>query len=367
MRAPLVLAAAALIGIVLWDAFEVIVLPRRVARRWRLARLIYRLSWIPWSAAARRIPSRPRREAFLGVYGPLSLLLLLATWAASLLLGFGTLHWSLGTEMRAPDGPPTFGTYLYLSGTTFFTLGLGDVAPRGALARALTVLESGLGFGFLALVIGYFPVLYSAFSRREVSITLLDPKAGSPPTVEELLRRHGRDHLHHLDPLLHEWERWTAELMESHLSYPVLAYFRSQHANQSWLAAQTTILDTCALLMAAAPERSTWQARATFAMARHAVVDLAKVFHLDPRAPASDRLSSSDFARLCRRLEDAGRPPGDAAEAARRLADFRRTYEPYVHALAEHLLMPLPAWTSTRPAPAMTRDEDRNSGVFRSS
>ena len=358
MRIPFVFVAAALIGIVLWDAFEVIVLPRRVARRWRLARLVYRLSWIPWAAAARRITSRARREAFLGIYGPLSLLLLLGMWAASLLVGFGTLHWSLGTEMHAPDGPPSFGTYLYLSGTTFFTLGLGDVTPRGPVARGLTVLESGLGFGFLALVIGYFPVLYNAFSRREVSITLLDPKAGSPPTVEELLHRHGRDHLHHLDPLLHEWEHWTAELMESHLSYPVLAYFRSQHANQSWLAAQTTILDTCALFMAAAPDGTTWQARATFAMARHAVVDLVKVFHLDPRPPARDRLSSSDLSRLCRRLEEAGRPPADAAGTARRLADLRRTYEPYVFALAEHLLMPLPTWASSHAAPTLTHGDD---------
>jgi hypothetical protein len=340
-------AAVALIGIVLWDAFEVIVLPRRVTRRWRLTRLFYRMTWRPWSALARRIGSRARRESFLAVYGPLSLLFLLALWATSLVLGFAVLHWSLGTAMHTPDGPPSLGTYLYLSGTTFFTLGLGDVTPRGTLARGLTVLESGFGFGFLALVIGYFPVLYSAFSRREVSITLLDPRAGSPPTVGELLRRHGRDHLHHLERFLYEWERWTAELMESHLSYPVLAYFRSQHANQSWLAALTTILDASALLMAAVEDGSVWQARVTFTMARHAVVDLTRVFHLDPRAPSPDRLSSADLARLFQLLAESGRPPSDTAETAHRLAELRRTYEPYVNALAERLLMPLPAWTAT--------------------
>src|SRR6058998_1043896 len=347
MRSPVALIAVAVIGIVLWDAFETIVLPRRVTRRWRLARFFYRLTWKPWAAIARRIASRARRESFLGFYGPLSLLFLLVLWAASLVLGFGVLQWSLVTTMHTPDGPPSFGTYLYLSGTTFFTLGLGDVTPRGPLARGLTVLESGVGFGFLALVIGYFPVLYNAFSRREVSITLLDPKAGSPPNVEELLRRHGQDHFHRLDRFLHEWERWTAELMESHISYPVLAYFRSQHANQSWLAALTTILDTCALLLAGDRDGSVWQARVTFAMARHAVVDLARVFHLEPRAPSPDRLSPPDLARLVRLLAEAGRPPSDTAETTRRLADYRRTYEPYVNALADRLLMPLPAWTST--------------------
>ena len=349
MRLPIALVAVVAIGIVLWDAFETIVLPRRVARRWRLARLFYRLTWTPWSAVARRIASRVQREAFLGVFGPFSLLVLLAMWAAGLILGFGVLHWSLSTTMHTPDEPPSLGTYLYVSGTTFFTLGLGDVTPRGALARGLTVLESGLGFGFLALVIGYFPVLYNAFSKREVSITLLDPRAGSPPSAGELLRRHGRDHLHHLDRFLHEWEQWTAELIESHVSYPVLAYFRSQHSNQSWLAALTTILDACALLMAGTEEGEDWQASITFATARHAAIDLAKVFHLEPRAPSPDRLSSSDFARLSHLLSEAGRPPSDPKETAQRLADLRQTYEPYINALADRFLMPLPVWVSPRP------------------
>src|SRR6058998_952778 len=352
MRSPVALIAVAVIGIVLWDAFETIVLPRRVTRRWRLARFFYRLTWKPWAAIARRIASRARRESFLGFYGPLSLLFLLVLWAASLVLGFGVLQWSLVTTMHTPDGPPSFGTYLYLSGTTFFTLGLGDVTPRGPLARGLTVLESGVGFGFLALVIGYFPVLYNAFSRREVSITLLDPRAGSPPTVDELLLRHGRERLHHLDRFLHDWEKWTAELMESHLSYPVLAYFRSQHSHQSWLAALTTVLDSCALLMSGVRDESAWEARVTFATARHAVVDLAQVFRLEPRAPSPDRLSPSDAARLFHLLAEAGRPVPDMAEAARRLSDLRGTYEPYVNALAERLLMPLPAWTATRTSPA---------------
>jgi len=343
LRWVFVLGAVTLIGIVLWDAFEVIVLPRRVARRWRLTRLFYRLTWSIWRAVARRIHSRERRESFLGIYGPLSLLFLLGLWAASLVLGFGALHCSLGTTLHTPSEPPSFGTYLYLSGTTFFTLGLGDVTPRGPLARALTVLESGVGFGFLALVIGYFPVLYSAFSRREVSITLLDPRAGSPPTVSELLRRHSGDHLHHLDRFLHQWEQWTAELMESHLSYPVLAYFRSQHANQSWLAALTTILDVCALHMTTAAD-SPWQARVTFAMARHAVVDLTRVFHLQPVAPSQDRLPPADMAGLFQLIAAADRPGADTTDAARKLTELRCTYEPYVNALAVHLLMPLPAW-----------------------
>src|SRR5262249_37417715 len=132
----------------------------------------------------------------------------------------------------------------------FFTLGLGDVVPVTWIARMVMVAEAGIGFGFLAIVIGYLPVIYQAFSRREVIISMLDARAGSPPTALELLKRHIEDQrLEEIDSMLRDWEHWSAELLESHLSYPVLAFFRSQHDNQSWLSALTTVLDACALVM----------------------------------------------------------------------------------------------------------------------
>ena len=152
-------------------------------------------------------------------------------------------------HQSSPGETPTFRTDFYFSGTTFFTLGLGDVTPRPGLARLITVTEAGTGFGFLGLVISYLPTLYGAFSQRELNISLLDARAGSPPTAAELLRRHAqfRDAKCSVS-ILHDWEIWSAQLMESHLSYPVLCYFRSQHDNQSWLAAFAAVLDVCALL-----------------------------------------------------------------------------------------------------------------------
>src|SRR5262249_53222577 len=164
---------------------------------------------------------------------------------------FALLHWAFGSRIQTANAHPGFGFVLYFSGTTFFTLGLGDITPLSTAARVLTVAEGGTGFGFLGIVIGYLPVIYQAFSRREVNISLLDARAGSPPSAAELLRRHSQGHqLESLQQLLHDWERWSAELLESHLSYPVLAYFRSQHNNQSWLSALTTMLDTSALVIA---------------------------------------------------------------------------------------------------------------------
>jgi nitrate reductase NapE component len=172
-----------LILFILWDAFETMVLPRRVSRRFRITRYFYRLLWTPWRAAALRMPSGKQRENVLTVFGPLSLILLFAFWALGLVVSFGLLHWGLGTQLAGPTGLTGLGEDLYMSGTTFFTLGIGDVTPRTALARALTVLESGLGFAFLALVIGYLPLISQAYSRREVNISMLDGRAGSPPTA----------------------------------------------------------------------------------------------------------------------------------------------------------------------------------------
>src|SRR5262249_24945643 len=152
------------------------------------------------------------------------------------------------------------------------------------------------------------PVIYQSFSRREVFISMLDARAGSPPTAAELLRRHGGDQTQGgLDTLLRDWEHWSADLLESHLSYPVLAYFRSQHDNQSWLGALTTILDTSALLLAGLQGRSSSsQAKLTFAMARHTVVDLCQVFNAQPDFTRLDRLNATDVKRLRDALRAAG-------------------------------------------------------------
>jgi hypothetical protein len=269
-------------------------------------------------------------------------------WVVWLILGFALLHWALGPALLTREGIASFFGDFYLSGTTFFTLGLGDVIPRGTVARLLVVIESGMGFGFLALVIGYLPALNQSFARREMTISLLDARAGSPPTASEMLRRHDHEGgMEALQELLHEWERWSSELLEGHLSYPVLAYFRSQHDNQSWLAALAAVLDTCALVMAGLEggtcER---QAELTFAMARHAVVDLALVFDTEPREPKPARLAPVQLAELRLVLAKSGLKLGDGEAVDRRLAELRRLYEPYCHALAAYFRMRIPPWVA---------------------
>jgi hypothetical protein len=234
-----------------------------------------------------------------------------------------------------------------MSGTTFFTLGLGDVVPAGSFTRVLAVIEAGMGFGFLAVLIGHLPSLNQSFSKREVNISLLDARAGSPPTAFEIMYRHSHDFgMEALRQLLYDWERWSAELLESHLSFPVLAYYRSQHDNQSWLSALTAILDVSVLIITGLKGVCEHQALLTFAMARHAVVDLALIFKTPPRAPVQDRLSDADLMHLRAALAAENVELLSGAEVNEKLRELRLMYEPYVYSLARYLDLTLPPWIS---------------------
>jgi hypothetical protein len=337
------LIGLALIVLILIDCFEGILQPRRVTHRFRYSRAFYRSTWIVWRTAALRIRSVKWREGFLSIFAPLSLITLFVTWVIGLIFGFAALHWGLGSPLHGPDGTQSFQTYLYLSGTTFFTLGYGDVTPAAALGRVLAVIESGLGFGFLAMIISYLPLLSQAFSRREAVISMLDARAGSPPSALQFLVRVARSaNLAVVDGPLAEWERWAAELLEGQLSFPALSFYRSQHDNQSWLSSLTTILDICAVLLSSVRNINTYQARLTFAMARHAAVDLALVLKTPPIDPDPPRMKSPDFDQLWEALHQAGLELRDRPEMDEKLRELRGMYEPFVNGMARQFLFVLP-------------------------
>lgn len=350
MRIVTMFAGIACLFAVLFDAFQTIILPRRATGRYRLTQIFYRLTWSPWAFFTKRLHDPRKRESAFSYYGPMSLIFLLVVWAAVMVVGFALIYYALGSPFTDSAQGPGFLSDLYVSGTTIFTLGLGDVTPRNPWARELVILEAGTGLGFLAVVMGYFPVLYSAFSRREVSISLLDARAGSPPTAAEMMRRHSYEGGHGaLSLLLVEWERWSAELLESHISYPLLCYFRSQHNNQSWLSALTAVLDTSALLVAGVRGHEARQAQLTFAMARHAMVDLAQIFSLKPALNAPDRLPPERYEQLYMLLGQNGVSVCRDGHSIERLREMRVLYEGYAKALSDYLCMTLPPWIADQP------------------
>jgi hypothetical protein len=340
----------AIVGIVLLDAFETVVLPRRVTRQFKLTAWFYRRTWIPWRHIAGHISTPSRQQNFLGYFGPLSLILLMGFWASGLIFGFALTQYGLGGHEQLGNERLTFGRILYHSGETFFTLGYGDIVPTSGPARILSVVEAGMGFAFLGVVIGYLPVVYGSFSRREIQISMLDARAGSPPTAAELLTRLAGTtddpgvNQSVLDQVLRDWERWSAELLESHISYPVLSFFRSQHSNQSWLGALTIMLDVTSLILVGIKGVHPGQARLTFAMARHAAVDLAQVVNAryDPTAP--ERLPDDDYKNLLATLAAAGLELKSDDVARQKLVRLRSMYELYVHSTAKNLMLSLPPW-----------------------
>ena len=354
MHVLVLVIGLAFLAVVLLDAFQTIILPRRPVVRFRITRLFFIVTWNPWARLIHALPSRRMREQFYSYYGPLSLLLLFGVWAISLLTAFALIFFGLHLPFHDPAHPVTdlerLRGSLYVSGSTLFTLGLGDVVPATHLARFLVICEAGTGLGFIALVIGYVPVLYSAFSSREIAVALLDARAGSPPTAGELLIRHhfqGGDDA--LTALLADWERWCAGMLETHISYPILCYYRSQHDNQSWLSALTSVLDACALLITMIDGPAQRQAQLTFAIGRHVLVDLGHVFHREAveqhlRDSEPARLPPDEYMELAELLKHSGLHLCGDLNMHYRLSALRRLYEPHACSLAMYLRLDLPRW-----------------------
>jgi hypothetical protein len=334
-----------LVLLMLAEIFFAFLLPRRVKRDPAIVRSVFNYAWLPWRRLSRSM-SPQAADTMLGLYGPFGLLLNLVLWIGALMLGFACLQWAAGSHLGPMHSAVSFGDDLYFSAATMTTDGPAALTAQSTFARVIQVIDSGSGLAVLAIVIGYLPSLYQAFSRREATVSQLDARAGSPPSAGRLvIRSTQRDGWPALNRYLSGWETWVAELMETHLAYPVLAYFRSQHINQNWLSAMCTVLDACAFTIAAAPPGTVDSARFTYAIARHAVVDLSYSFHVDPLQPVSDRLPPEDLEELLRELREAGvEPASDLASIQKRLDYMRAAYEPYITALGRRLELALPPW-----------------------
>jgi hypothetical protein len=330
---------------VLWDGFATIVLPRTVAPMRRLSGRFNRWSWRLWAAVGRRITPPELCLSFMAVYGPISVMVLLILWAGLIIVAFTLIFHALGPRMQAAGGPVGLGMLLYTSASTFLTLGLGDVTSADPLGRFFIILETGTGYVFLGLIITYMPLLDQAYGAREVGNLLIQSRAGRPPAAIKLLRRYsGADHSEVLRGNLRESERWMAEILQTHLSHPVLSFYRAQHWGQSWLVSLATTLDSCALLIVGGEGRAAEQARLTYRMGLHLLKDLtnALTITVDPRSRG--RLTEADLPALVARAKAAGLALDLEPVATAELLRLVHRYDVYLVALSVWLVIPLPLW-----------------------
>jgi hypothetical protein len=331
MRVLAGIAGAALIVLLLSEFFVAFMLPRRVRRDPGIARSFLRFLWRPWRALSGRLaPSTA--DTVLGLFGPLALLVELFIWVIGLMIGYGLMEWAVAGGR--------FGDRVLGSSGLF--LSAGSTGGSAGL-RIVELLEAATGVGVLFIVIGYMPAVYTGFSRRETAVSQLATRGGSPPAAGTLIHRAaGREHWRELEQDLQSWEEWAAELMETHLSYPLLAFYRSQHVNQNWLAALTAMVDVAAFVKAISPDGELEAADLTYRIGRHALADLALQFRLE--ATPADRLTDADFDDLFDIVERSTAANVDRETARRRLDKLRALYEPNAQALADFLALELPPW-----------------------
>ncbi len=330
------------------DIFQVVVVPRATGRRFRISFFVWRWAWHVWPAVAWRMfpEDTDRREETLAVFAPFMLIGLLGVWVALLIFGFAFLLWGFRAGLTPPN--MSFGTLLYFAGTSLLTIGFGDVVGRTAGPRLVSILAALAGLSLLSITTAYLFAIFGSFQQRETFVVTVGARAGTPPSGVNLLAIAGysmtRDDL---PALMMEAQRWSAQVMESHLAYPVLAFFRSSHDDQSWIGTLGTLLDAATLLMTTIEDGKQGQARIMYNVGRHATHDLARYFRVGA-ADESAGIERSEFDHACDRLIAAGYALRDRDEAWSRFANLRSTYASHLNKLARFFQIPPIAWIGDR-------------------
>jgi hypothetical protein len=332
------LAGALLVLVILSDALGTLVVTQGRSAPWRPTRIWYSGTWRAARALASRLPFEAG-ETVLGVYPALSLLGLLVLWLAGLVLGWALLYW--GITLRI-DGAADFGTIAYYSGTTLLTPAFGTA--HGASQRTLTLAETLTGLGTIALLISYLPALYGAYSKREARLLTLDDPLGSRITPVRVIAVHSGDgELDQLYRFFGEWEMWTAEVLESHVSYPMLALFRSQHRGQSWITALGVVTDAATLTCACVKGAEQREPYFAHRRGRRAVMEIADRLHVPAGVP-EDWLTDANFDIAWDILLGLGLPLKEKTEAWEHLQLLRGTYGTRLQELMDFLVAPRGFW-----------------------
>jgi nitrate reductase NapE component len=325
-----------LVGVTLYDLFQSVVLPRPAVGRIRISPRITAMAWRAWRAVGTRFSPGSRREGLLAVFAPIAVIMMLAIWVAALVTGYGFVVYALRDQVSPPvrDLPSAF----YISGLSLFTLGFSDVVPVGPAERVLALVEAATGLGVVALVISLLFSLFNAFQRRESLVVTLDASAGAPPTGVNLLENCARYHMpDELTRTFNDWRHWTAEVLESHLAYPILVYFRSSHDNEAWVNSFGAVMDAALLTFTTLEHGGSGPARMMFKVGQHLVEDVSWYFSFPhPDGPGIER---QEFDAACDELAAAGYELRDRDDAWAQFSELRSQYAGPLNGLAHHLVI----------------------------
>lgn len=339
-----VVAGVVIVLTVFYDLFQSAVLPRPAVGKIQLARLLIRPGWRLWRRVSLRTSHIERSEARLASFAPVALLGLFVVWALALTLGYGLLVGGLGDEFRpAINDIPTA---IYVSATTLVPLSFGDFVPEQGFARVVIIVESATGVALAALAITLLFSLYESFRAREEAVISLDALAGAPPSGLHILETAAA---HQTRPALKEtfdeWRRWSAMVLESHLAYPLLVYFRSSHDNEAWINSFGAVMDAATLVMSSVDDDAEGSARLMFTVGSHLVEDLTWVLRLKP---ATDAIVEHDeYDQAVGRLKKAGYGVKDG-DGWMRFAELRSRYASTLNQVAHLLAVPTAEWVGDR-------------------
>jgi hypothetical protein len=345
-----IVLGAIVVALTLNDVFQSVVVPRATGRRYRISSYVWRWIWQLWPRAAWRLygANDDKREDFLAVFAPFMLVSLLGMWVGLLIVGYGLVLW--GVRGGIVPHNSSFGTVLYFSGTSLLTIGFGDVAGRSALPRLVSIFAALSGLAFLSITTAYLFALFGSFQQRETFVVTVAARAGAPPSGVNLLAIAGYSRTSNdLSVLMIDAQRWAAALMESHLAYPVLAFFRSSHDEQSWVGTLGTLLDAATMLMTTVHGVNDGQARIFYNVGRHAARDLSRYFRVDTEDDVVG-IERPEFDRACDRLAAAGYTLTDRDEGWRRFSGLRSSYASRLNSLAALFQIPPLQWIGDRSA-----------------
>jgi hypothetical protein len=344
-QATLAVVGLILIAVVFYDLFQTVVLPRPAVGKIQLARRVVRPMWRVWRWVSQRTSRLERSEARLAAFAPVALLTLFLIWAAALILGYGLVLNALAEQIR--PAPPDFVTSIYISASTLVPLAYGDFVPEGFLARSTIIAESATGVVLAALAITLLFSLYESFRSREELVVSLDALAGAPPTAVQLLETAAKHHMRPpLDDTFDDWRKWSAMVLESHLAYPLLVYFRSSHDNEAWINSFGAVMDAAVLTLSTIEDGSDGPAHLMFTVGNHLVEDMSWVFNI--KSSDDPIVERAEYDAAVQRLIKVGYKIRDTEAGWKKFSELRAKYATGLNQMALWLVIPPAQWIGDR-------------------